>query len=199
MKTRTKALTLALCAVLLVVATVFATMAFLTSKDSVTNTFTVGNVAITLDEADVDNSNTDTTSEGRDKANKYHLIPGHTYDKDPTIHVTEGSEDCWLFVKVENGLEKAEAEGATSIASQMAANGWALVDGETNIYAYKEIVTAETGKNVVVFESFKIAGNTDVEDFKDANITVTAYAIQADGFDTSAIAWEQAGTEAQGN
>ena len=54
MKTRTKALLLTLCAALLVCATVLATMAFLTAKDAVTNTFTVGNVAITLDEAKVD-------------------------------------------------------------------------------------------------------------------------------------------------
>ena len=53
MRTKTKALTLSLCAVLLVVTTVFATMAYLTSQDSVNNTFTVGKVEITLDEAQV--------------------------------------------------------------------------------------------------------------------------------------------------
>ena len=53
MKTRSKALVLTLCAVLLVVATVMGTMAYLTSTDTVTNTFTVGKVAITLDEAKV--------------------------------------------------------------------------------------------------------------------------------------------------
>ena len=54
MRTKTKALVLALCAVLLVVTTVFVTMAFLTSEDSVQNTFTVGEVTISLDELDVD-------------------------------------------------------------------------------------------------------------------------------------------------
>lgn len=53
MKTRSKALLLSLCAVLLVAASVFGTMAYLTSNDSVVNTFTVGSVSITLDEADV--------------------------------------------------------------------------------------------------------------------------------------------------
>ena len=51
MKAGTKGLVLSLCAVLLVVATVFSTAAFLTSQDQVTNTFTVGNVKIALDEA----------------------------------------------------------------------------------------------------------------------------------------------------
>ena len=54
MKTKRKALLLSLCAVLLVVASVMGTMAYLTSTSAtVTNTFTVGNVGITLDEAPV--------------------------------------------------------------------------------------------------------------------------------------------------
>ena len=56
MKKTKKALLLSLCAVMLVTASVLGTMAYLTSTDEVVNTFTVGNVAITLDETDVDNS-----------------------------------------------------------------------------------------------------------------------------------------------
>ena len=97
MRTKTKALALALCAVLLVVTTVFVTMAFLTSKDSVKNTFTVGKVTITLDEADVKNDGTyESNKEARVDTNEYKLIPGHTYIKDPTIHVADDSEECWL-------------------------------------------------------------------------------------------------------
>lgn len=197
MRTKTKALALALCAVLLVVTTVFVTMAFLTSKDTVTNTFTVGKVTITLDEADVNNDGTYVSNkDARVDANEYKLIPGHTYIKDPTIHVADDSEECWLFVKVENGLANAEAEGATSIESQMAAKGWAKVEG-TDVYAYATKQVA--GADVVVFDSFKIAGTTDVSQYEDAEIVVTAYAIQADGFATAAAAWADAGAEAQAN
>lgn len=107
MRTKTKALVTALCAVLLVVASVLGTMAYLTSQDTVKNTFTVGNVKITLDEKDVDKDQntadnvTLPTGEVRDKANKYHLIPGNTYVKDPTVHVDANSESCWLFVKLQ--------------------------------------------------------------------------------------------------
>lgn len=197
MRTKTKALVLAFCAVLLVVTTVFVTMAFLTSKDSVKNTFTVGNVAITLDELDVDDdankADNVTAADGtiRDKANQYKLIPGKSYTKDPTIHVDDNSERCWLFVKVENGLENAEADGNTTIAAQMTANGWTAVAGESGVYAYKETVSA--GADVLVFESFKIAGDTDVEAFQDASIDVTAYAVQSEGFETAAEAWASAG------
>ena len=197
MRTKTKALALALCAVLLVVTTVFVTMAFLTSKDMVTNTFTVGKVTITLDEADVKSDGTYVSNkDARVDANEYKLIPGHTYIKDPTIHVADDSEECWLFVKVENGLANAEAEGATSIASQMAAKGWTKVDG-TDVYAYATKQVA--GADVVVFDTFKIAGTTNVSQYEDAEIVVTAYAIQADGFATAAAAWADAGAEAQAN
>lgn len=189
MRTKTKALVLALCAVLLVVTTVFVTMAFLTSEDSVQNTFTVGEVTITLDEADVKTDGTyETNQNARVDANEYKLIPGHTYIKDPTVHVDDDSEECWLFVKVENGLVNAEKAGNTTIEEQMKANGWTLVDGQKNIYVYKEVVTAETGANVVVFSSFTIDGETVVADYKDAKINVTAYAIQAEGFENTATA-----------
>lgn len=194
MRTKTKALALALCAVLLVVTTVFVTMAFLTSKDSVTNTFTVGKVTITLDEAKVTADGEKVQGADRVKENKYHLIPGHFYVKDPTIHVANGSEECWLFVKVENGLANAEASGATSIESQMANKGWTKVEG-TDVYAYATKQAA--GANVIVFDSFTIAGTTDVSLYEDAKIIVTAYAIQADGFATATEAWTIAGGEAQ--
>ena len=75
MKKTSKALLLSLCTVLLVTASVLGTMAYLTSQDQVVNTFTVGNVAITLDETDVD-VNGDKDSEDRVKANEYKLLPG---------------------------------------------------------------------------------------------------------------------------
>ena len=85
MKTTKKALLLALCAVLLVVSTVFATLAYLTSTTKVvTNTFTVGDIVITLDETDVDVYGKK-DGETRVLKNDYKLIPGHNYTKDPTI------------------------------------------------------------------------------------------------------------------
>lgn len=204
MKTKTKALVLALCAVLLVVSTVFVTMAYLTAKDSVSNTFTVGKVAITLDEADVKPDGTyKSTKEARVDANEYKLIPGHTYIKDPTIHVEEGSEDCWLFVKVENGLVGAEITAETETSDQNTYNSienqmkkddkWVEVGND--IYAYKDKVSA--GADVVVFENFMIAANAKVAEYEEAKIIITAYAIQADGFPTAQAAWTAAGDEAQ--
>ena len=193
MKTARKVLIIALCAVLLVSISVMGTMAYLTSQASVTNTFTVGKVGIELDEALVDANGKEITDENakRVKENKYKLLPGLDYDKDPTIRVASDSENCWLFVKVENGIAAIESG---SIATQMAEQGWTLVDGTTNIYG--RAAANKAGDNVVVFENFKVDGAKDaaaINALKDAKIIVTAYAVQADGFDTAAAAWTAAG------
>ena len=95
MKTKSKALLLTLCAVLLIAASVLGTMAYLTSTDTVTNTFTVGKVEIKLDETDVTNP-----TGPRVQANSYKLLPGLTYTKDPTVTVKAGSEESYVRMKV---------------------------------------------------------------------------------------------------
>jgi len=123
-----KTLVLFACAVLLVVGSIFGTLAYLTDTETVTNTFTVGNVGLTLDEAKVDDmgdvlkydeteksyvkvakvdgeSIADYIAKGdRVKENSYHLLPGHTYVKDPTVTVDANSEESYvrMMVKVEN-------------------------------------------------------------------------------------------------
>lgn len=193
MKNLKKALIAGTCSVLLVAGSVAGTMAYLTSTDEVVNTFTVGNVAITLDEAPVDNDGQATTGDRVDK-NNYKLMPGHDYDKDPTVHVGNLSEDAWLFVKVDN--EIAAIEDATTVHNQMTTdNTWTVVDNTNHVYAYKEIVNAND--NVVVFDGFKIKGDVDnasLATYNGKTIKVTAYAIQADGFDSASIAWTTAGS-----
>lgn len=190
MKSKKKVFMTVLCAAALIVASVLGTMAFLTSKtDTVSNTFTVGNVAITLDETDVTPEgvkDTDTRVQG----NEYKLIPGHTYIKDPTVHVDGNSEDSWLFVKVDNGISGIEAAGNTTIAKQMETKGWSVIDAENNVYAYNSKVTK--GQNITVFDSFKIANDANVADKGSAKIDIIAYAVQADGFNTAAEAWAAA-------
>lgn len=190
-RTMRKVLLMAFSAMLLVCVTIGATVAYLTSQDSVTNTFTVGSVAITLDEADVKTDGTyETTKDARVDTNTYHLLPGHKYIKDPTIHVDSTSEDCWLFVKVENGISAIE-DSSSTIAAQMAVKGWTPIAEGSSVYCRG--ATNKAGDNVVVFENFKISGTADVASYKDAKVVVTAYAVQADGFDTAAAAWTAAG------
>lgn len=104
-KTKTKALLMSLCAVLLVAASVLGTMAYLTDSKEVNNTFTVGNVSIKLDEAKVDDmgnlvKNQDDTLADRVTQNAYKLLPSHTYVKDPTVTVLTPSVESYVRMKV---------------------------------------------------------------------------------------------------
>lgn len=188
MKSKKKVFMTVLCAAALVVASVLGTMAFLTSKDKVNNTFTVGNVAITLDEAKVTDAGNPVEGADRVKANIYKLIPGHEYTKDPTVHVTANSEDSWVFIKVEDGL--AAIEDDTTVADQITGNGWTALDGVAGVY-YKEYSSSTAATDLVVFETFKVKGDADVAQYANAKIDVTAYAIQKDGFTTPAAAWDE--------
>ena len=198
MKKKTVALLLAL--VLVFGMAVGGTVAYLTSKDAVVNTFTVGSVAITLDETDVDNS---TEGENdRDQENAYKLMPGLEYVKDPIVHVDTTSEDCYLFVTVVD--EIAAIQAADTVATQMAKKGWKAVDGVANTFVYVGTAEGATaplavtkGSNITVFETFTITGDVDndtLATYEGKTITVTAYAVQKDGFEgkTAAYIWNTA-------
>lgn len=228
MKIKSKALLLALCAVLLVVASVLTTLSYLTDTKEVKNVFTVGNVKITLDEAKVNTSgeplkkaadtSEDVPAESvaaayRVTANEYKLQPGKTYTKDPTIHVDQNSEPCFLFVKIDNGLVQTiestavnieaatQTDGYKTIADQMAALGWVEVTGADlvdGIYAYVGTADGATlplqvagSTDIAIFKEFKIADSVDgttLANFDGSQITVTAYAVQASGFEGKSAA-----------
>lgn len=101
MKKLTKTLLLVLCALLLVAGSILGTVAYLTSTKTVTNTFTVGNVQIKLDEANLDKE-TGATESGRTEVGNSDvlLIPGRTIGKDPTVTVLKNSEKCYVRMKV---------------------------------------------------------------------------------------------------
>ena len=203
MKTKRKALLLSLCAVLLVVASVMGTMAYLTSSDTVTNTFTVGKVEIKLDETDVTNP-----TGPRVQANSYRLLPGLTYIKDPTVTVKAGSEPSYVKMTVtftkaaELDAIFAPTGGAnlTSIFNGYDSTNW-IAKGSTTAantrtyeFWYKETVAAPKADVVLdaLFDSITVPGSITKEQLKTIDgmtITVNAYAIQADGFTGAADAW----------
>ncbi len=209
MKTRSKALLLTLCAVLLVAATIFGTMAYLTSTDTVTNTFTVGKVNIKLDEAKANSDGTLVEGAERVKANSYKLLPGHTYNKDPMVTVLSGSESSYVKMTVTfskaNELDAIFApDGAnlTSIFSGYDAANWiakgntkdATANTRTYEFWYKEAVAAPTADVALdaLFDSITVPGTitgAQLATIGGMTITVNAYAIQADGFADADAAW----------
>lgn len=208
MKTAKKAMLMTLCAIILVVATVFGTMAYLTSTDEVVNTFTVGNVAIKLDEAPVDGNGKATTGD-RVKANSYKLLPGHVYDKDPTVTLLAGSETSYVKMTVTfskaNELDAIFAPGGanlTSIFNGYDAANWTAkgntkdttANTRTYEFWYKEAVGAPTADVALdaLFDSITVPGTITKEQLatiEGMTITVNAYAIQADGFANADAAW----------
>lgn len=98
--------------VLVIGCAVGGTVAWLvSSSDPVVNTFTYGDINITLGE-----------TTGAD----YKIIPGVDISKDPKVTVTKDSEACWLFVKV----EKAGTFVANKVTYSIA-DGWTKGDGTT--------------------------------------------------------------------
>ena len=211
---------LALCSmaavVVIVVTSVLGTVAYLTSSAVVSNTFTIGKVGITLDEAKVDIDGNIIAGAERVKENVYKLVPNATYSKDPTVHVDAGSENSYLFVLIRNDIEaiadKSDAANKPTIAQQMEKNGWAKYTLASTGWVYVWVgvgnvpagdaaktdgnaeftATALTvsGGDYVLFEKFHIASNADTTAYGAAKITVTAVAIQDEGFADVNAAWE---------
>ena len=120
-----KKIALLMAMVMLFGMTVAGTLAWLQAGTGpVVNTFTVGDINITLDETNVEGT-------GRDTTNEYKMVPGQKYVKDPIVHVQPGSEPCWVFVKVAE-----ENNNDDVIQYAVDTTSWALVDKDENIYVY---------------------------------------------------------------
>ena len=193
-----KKLMTVLALVLVIAMSVAGTYAYLTSADKVVNTFTVGNVAIKLDEAKANPDGSLAAGDERVKANSYKLLPGHKYNKDPMVTVEANSEDCWLFVKID------ESRNLDSFISYAVANGWTQGDG-TNIPSnvwYRTVEAATADQTFSVLAGDQVTVNNDVtktmmdglkvDGAIQPTLTFTACAVQADGFANASDAYAQA-------
>lgn len=205
---RSKPLVFALCAVLLVVGTILGTVAYLQDTASVVNTFTVGNVHLKLDEAVVDEKG-EPTGGRTETGNAYHLIPGETYTKDPTVTVLKGSEESYVRMMLTlNCASELDAifapNGAvlTEIFKGYDATKWTYVDvtrGNDNTITYEfryfDTVKPEKDTDLVLEALFNTVTvpNTmtgeQLANIADLKITVEAHAIQATGFADADEAW----------
>lgn len=219
MKTSTKALLTLACALLLVAASVMGTLAYLTSTDEVKNTFSVGKVAIKLDEAKVNGDGkptknntevTDPKDADRVKANSYKLLPGHTYTKDPTLTVLANSEESYIKMTVtitkaselEAIFGKDDSFVLTNIFVGYDSTKWTYkscsrdttANTRTYEFWYYQTVTPGTTDKALepLFTQVKIPGtitNTQLDTIDGMTITANGYAIQADGFADAEAAW----------
>ena len=158
------------------------TVAWLTQKtDAVVNTFTYGDINIEL-------------TETKPEVKQAKIIPGIDIEKDPKVMVKKDSEACWLFVEV-----KEEGTFVANKVTYSIADGWTKGDG-TNIPAnvyYRSVDAATTNTSFDILKNNKVTVSEDLtkEEIKGINVqptlTFTAYAVQKDGIDTAAAAWEK--------
>lgn len=216
-----KKIAVAVSLLLVLALSVGGTIAWLTDSATVTNTFTIGNVNITLGETTGPN---------------YKFVPGKTMAKDPTVTVEAGSEACYVFVKVDEVIGNDDNKVVYTSANQNVEksfgdyftyairleNEWTQGDG-TNIPAnvyYREYNAADgedegtesdaatyyiltpgiptngsNGANGVI--TVKDTVTKEMVDalnqsgYKTPQLTFTAYAIQKEGFTTAAAAWTE--------
>ena len=161
-----KVLALVLAMVLVVVGVAAGTLAWLTAKsDTVTNTFTTSDIKVELTE----------TNE------TYKMIPGYDIHKDPKAKVVSGSEECFLFVKLEKSANFDE------FMTYKMADGWTALTGENGVY-YRKVQTADIDKPFGVLKDDKVTvKGTVTKDMMNAidnntaanpTLKITAYASQ---------------------
>lgn len=132
-----KGLALLLSLVLVIGCVAGGTLAWLMAETGpVTNTFTVGDINISLVEHSYDTANNNMVTQTVSNTNSYPLLPGTTYGKDPTVSVDANSEDCWLFVKIDK-INNPD----NYLSYELETAGWTEL--EAGVY-YREVQKADT-------------------------------------------------------
>lgn len=208
--TKKRFVAILLCVTLVALAAIGATFAYLTDTKTVNNTFTMGNVAIKLDETNVNDPTGD-----RVTSNAYSVYPGAVVTKDPIVHNT-GKNAAYIraTVNVSNWMNLRAAyypdfkytfgqegyKAALNLLVGELGEGWSVVGvtaGDTYTIGQSDakFILKYDGKlaagadTTAMFQTVTIpAGidNANTESF--SGVKVVAQAIQADGFDT----WEAA-------
>ena len=208
--TKKRFVAILLCVTLVALAAIGATFAYLTDTKTVDNTFTMGNVAIKLDETNVNDPTGD-----RVTSNAYNVYPGAVVTKDPVVHNT-GKNAAYIraTVNVSNWMNLCAAyypdfketfpndgyKAALNLLVGELGEGWSVVGveaGDTFTIGQfdAKFILKYDGKlasgadTTAMFQTVTIPtgiDNVNTDSFKE--VKVVAQAMQADGFDT----WEAA-------
>lgn len=187
-----------LCVALVAIAIVGASLAYFTDSKKATNTFTMGDVKIKLDETSVADPTGDRVTE-----NTYNVYPGAVVTKDPIVH-NIGKNAAWIRAKVEvkgwvTNREKYPNYMAGELVDSLQylidglGRDWSLVgataaNGDVTFVLKYDGMLAAGADTTAMFTKVNVpAGLQNGQEF--GTITVTAEAIQADGLDTWAAAF----------
>ena len=157
------------------------------STDTVTNTFTAGDINIALAETQ----------------SAFKMVPGNEITKDPTVTVKAGSEKCWLFVKV------VGSDNLDDFIEWEIDPGWQRLAGHPRVF-YREVAESNADQHFAVlgyqktdelFVQDKVlvkdtVTKENLEALSEAGaamptLKVTAYAVQWDNIPNALAAWSK--------
>lgn len=165
---------LAMCMVvcLSAIAIVGGTLAYFTDNDKKDNTFTVGNVDITLTEPNWEGSGSQDAPE---------VYPGEALAKDPKV-TNDGANPCFVRIKVKGWDCLGEAGDIiyrTNYENNKLGENWVV--GEDGYFYYTEVLevgaTTDALFDQIVIPTALTNGDPAIE----FNLDVTAEAVQAQG------------------
>lgn len=189
-----KALMIALSLAMVMASVTGGTLAWLHSgEQKVNNVFTVGDISIALQE-------TDTTLDGDNNPNTnlYEMGLGQVISKDPTVVVNAHSDDCWLFVEINESANFAE------FMTYALADGWLPLAGHAGVW-YRSVDAADEAQvfpvlldsTVTVKDTVTLGMLSTLDAATYPTLTFTAYAVQRDGaveqLSTPENAWQVLG------
>lgn len=170
------------------------TLAYLTSTQTKTNSLTVGNVKTQLDEYGKD---------GSSWVDGAILVPGLNVEKKPVVTVKSGSEDCYVYMKVDmpQALSDLVFDGVVTIdglpldgkpGTEWICHVRQESDGITSII-YKHAMVSKSSADTSLgslFTGITISPDATSEQMAtltdNFNITVSSFAIQANGLGSDA-------------
>ena len=182
--TTTKKLVIAVIALsLALICAIGGTLAFLVAETKpVTNTFTYGEITISLWENVLDENGNVTDEKDYDGIEYGKIVPGDVVNKNPTVTVSNGSEPCYVYVLIENQLGDAASYDIKE-------DVWEEIGRSENklLYRYKVddgiVNAADAEKNLVVFEKLVFSSDLDkntIGALAGKNVVISAYAHQSD-------------------
>ena len=160
---------------LLAIAVAGSTLAYFTDNDEKTNTFTVGNVDITLTEPNWD-------AQGKEEAKD--MYPGEAVAKDPTVK-NVGANPAFVRIKVE-WPEGVSMSYRTDYVDNKLGENWKYNEADGYFYytkvLEKDVTTDALFDQVVLSTDTTNAASTTSEGTQiEYNIIVSAEAVQAQG------------------
>lgn len=143
---------------------------------NVTNTFTYGDINIVLKEFNTEAGVNNTIIFGGENdsgsdPDRFKMIPGNTYAKDPNVTVKDDSEACYLFIKV-----TTTNNPETYLDYSIDSNYWTPLSGVEGVYYYNG---TDLDQQLTEDKTYPILTNNRVS----VNVSVTKEQLTAIGTD----------------